>query len=98
MALTYIRELYAITQTVAKWRNYLLGRRFNIRTDHQSLKELMIQVILTPKQQYYMTKLLRYDYDIPYRLRKLNWVANALSRKVEQSSLCACTSITFPIL
>ncbi|XP_043725704.1 uncharacterized protein LOC122672270 [Telopea speciosissima] len=33
-ASTYVRELYAITQVVQKWRQYLLGRKFIIQTDH----------------------------------------------------------------
>ncbi|XP_072074188.1 uncharacterized mitochondrial protein AtMg00860-like [Arachis hypogaea] len=37
MASAYVRELYAITQAVAKWWHYLLGRRFCINTDHQGL-------------------------------------------------------------
>lgn len=49
LASAYIRELYAVTQAVAKWRHYLLGRRFLIKTDHQGLKELMNQVVLTPE-------------------------------------------------
>ncbi|KAF3668248.1 hypothetical protein FXO38_08178 [Capsicum annuum] len=42
-ASTYHREIYAITQAVAKWRQYLLGRRFIIFTDQQSLKNLTNQ-------------------------------------------------------
>ncbi|XP_061372918.1 uncharacterized protein LOC133315333 [Gastrolobium bilobum] len=33
---TYIREMYAITSAVGKWRQYLLGSSFVIRTDHDS--------------------------------------------------------------
>nr|KYP38538.1 Retrovirus-related Pol polyprotein from transposon 297 family [Cajanus cajan] len=44
-ASTYVRELYALTQAVARWRHYLLGKRFLIRTDHHTLKDLMYQVI-----------------------------------------------------
>ena len=40
-ASTYVRELAAITATVKKWRQYLLGHQFIILTDHRSLKELM---------------------------------------------------------
>jgi len=34
----YVRELFAVTQAMAKFRHYLLGHRFIIRTDHRSLK------------------------------------------------------------
>lgn len=40
-ALTYIRELCAITTVVKKWRQYLLGRHFTIITHHRSLTELL---------------------------------------------------------
>ena len=41
----YVRELYAITEAVAKFRHYLIGHPFIIRTDHRSLKHLCDQVI-----------------------------------------------------
>lgn len=53
-AATYQKELYAIVEAVYKWRQYLIGRRFVIRTDHKSIKELMQQVIQTPIQQKYV--------------------------------------------
>lgn len=42
---TYVRELFAITSAVKKWRQYLLDHRLAIITDHMSLKELLTQVI-----------------------------------------------------
>nr|KYP41746.1 Retrovirus-related Pol polyprotein from transposon 297 family [Cajanus cajan] len=36
----YTREFYAITEAVAKFRHYLLGHRFVIKTDQRSLKSL----------------------------------------------------------
>ncbi|KAI4313482.1 hypothetical protein L6164_026461 [Bauhinia variegata] len=77
---TYVRELHAITTAVHKWRQYLLGHTFIILTDHKSLKELMSQVIQTPEQQVYLSKLLGYDYSIQYKVGKSNLVADALSR------------------
>jgi len=38
---TYKRELLAILLVVMKWRHYLWGKRFTIRTGHISLKYLL---------------------------------------------------------
>ena len=85
-ASTYVRELFAIMAAVKKWRQYLLGQRFNILTDHRSLKELLTQVIQTPEQQKYLARLMGYDYNIQYRSGNSNVVANALSRVPEPTS------------
>ncbi|XP_045791606.1 uncharacterized protein LOC123886321 [Trifolium pratense] len=54
-ASTYVRELHAITTAVKKWRQYLLGHKLIIYTDHQSLKELLTQIVQTPEQQIYLS-------------------------------------------
>ena len=58
VASTYHKELYAIVEAVQKWRQYLLGREFIIRTDQKSLKELLQQVVQTPDQHLYVRKLM----------------------------------------
>lgn len=40
----------------------------------------MTQVIQTPEQQYYLAKLLGYDYEIQYKAGSSNIVADSLSR------------------
>lgn len=40
-ASTYAKELWTVTDAVRKWRHYLLGGIFTIRTDHHSLKNLL---------------------------------------------------------
>ncbi|XP_015160318.1 uncharacterized protein [Solanum tuberosum] len=78
-ASTYHREMFAITQVVSKWRQCLLGTRFTILTDQQSLKNLTNQTIQTPEQQKWLTKLVGYDFHIIYRPRKQNLATDALS-------------------
>lgn len=63
-----------------KWRQYLLGHRFTILTDHHKLKELLTQVIQTPEQQMYLAHLMGYDYCIKYHSDSSNTVTDALSR------------------
>ncbi|KAK8921716.1 hypothetical protein KSP39_PZI020354 [Platanthera zijinensis] len=82
---TYEKEMLAILHAVALWRPYLLGRHFQIRTDHQSLKHFLEQRLASPLQQKWLTKLLGYDYEIVYKQGKENVVADALSRLPESS-------------
>lgn len=63
-ASVYDREMYAITESVKKWRLYLLGRHFRIYTDQKGLKGLVSQTIQTSSQQKWLTKLLGYDFEI----------------------------------
>lgn len=85
---TYVRELCAITSAVKKWRTYLLGRKFLVYTDQRSLHELMTQIIQTPEQQLYLSKLLGYTYKIIYKPRAQNRVADALSRLHDNPATC----------
>ena len=45
---TYEKELLALVTVVHRWRPYLLGRPFIIKTDQQSLKYILEQRIATP--------------------------------------------------
>jgi hypothetical protein len=40
---TYDKELYALVQSVNKWKHYLLGKETIIHTDHQPLQYLQSQ-------------------------------------------------------
>lgn len=57
-----------------------MGRRFIIRTDQRSLKFLMEQREVGPEYQKWMYKILRYDFEIQYKPRPTNKVADVLSR------------------
>lgn len=76
----YVRELFAVTEAVSKFRHYLVGHKFIIRTDQESLKHLCQQTIQTPEQQRWLPKLLGYDFSIEYKPGRDNIPADALSR------------------
>jgi hypothetical protein len=68
---------------VQRWRPYLLGQAFKVRTNHQSLKFLLEQNVGTVSQQRWITKLMGYDFSIEYKKGKDNKVVDALSRQFE---------------
>lgn len=91
---TYEKEFLAILMATQKWRHYLLPKRFVIKTDHESLKHLLEQKVVTPMQQKRMWKLMWFKYTITYRKGKKNIAADALSRReVESGASLAITVI-----
>lgn len=58
----YVREMFAVKETVSKFRHYLVGHKFIIRTDQEALKCMCQQTIHTPEQQKWLPKLLDYDF------------------------------------
>ncbi|XP_059077931.1 uncharacterized mitochondrial protein AtMg00860-like [Cryptomeria japonica] len=48
---TYDKEMLAIMHALAKFRHYLVGTRFVVRTDHNSLKYFLEQKDLNERQQ-----------------------------------------------
>lgn len=88
-ASVYERELMAMVLAIQKWRPYLLGRRFIVRTDQKSLRYLLDQRVVGHAFQKWMTKLMAYDFEIQYKPGSDNRVADALSRVSHEVELAA---------
>ena len=78
---TYAKEMLAIVEAIRTWRPYILGKKFIIQTDQQSLKYFVEQRVATPEQQKWVAKLMGYDYEIVYKPGRDNSAADSLSRK-----------------
>lgn len=89
---TYEKEMLAVVLAVQKWRLYVLGRHFKIKTDHQSLKYLLQQRINTPNQQRWIAKLMGYDFKIIYKKGSENTIADALSHEFNLSTMSVVNS------
>ncbi|RWR88624.1 transposon Tf2-1 polyprotein [Cinnamomum micranthum f. kanehirae] len=89
--------MMALLHMVQKWRHYLLGRHFFIKTDHQSLKHLIEQRVGTSMQQRWASKLMGFDYEIIYNKGKNNIVADAFSHNcAHEDNAAAITAISTP--
>lgn len=91
---TYEKECMAILLAVEKWRSYLLGREFVIRTVHKSLSYLTEQKATTQLQQKALLKLMDLNFKIQYKKGITNATADALSRYPESDSVLAISSVT----
>ena len=67
-----------------------MGRHFKVKTNHDSLKHFLEQIISLEEQQKWVTKILGYDFEIIYKKGKLNFVVDALSRKDEEVEALLC--------
>ena len=92
---THDLELLAVIHALKIWRHYLLGRRFQLVTDHKSLKWIFTQPNLNMRQRRWIEILHEYNFEIVYRSGKENVIADALSRK---SFLGATTMLDNPIV
>ncbi|KAA0066932.1 MADS-box transcription factor ANR1 [Cucumis melo var. makuwa] len=85
----------AVVLAVQRWRPYLLGTRFIVRTDQRSLKFLLEQRVIQPQYQRWIAKLLGYAFELVYKPGVENKVADALSRIPSTAQLCSMIAPIF---
>ena len=77
------KEALAVTWSCDKFSNYILGRHFDIETDHKPLVSLLSTKNLDhlpPRVLRFRLRLARYNYDIQHVPGKLLYTADTLSR------------------
>ena len=88
----YHKEMLAILHVLTKFRQYLVGGKFKVKTDHNSLKYFLEQKELNERQQKWVSKIQAYDFEIEYVKGKNNVVDDALSRRPTTLSLMSISS------
>jgi len=91
---TYEKECLAIIMAIEKWRSYLHGHEFLIRTDHKSLLHLENQKVVSKIQQKALLKLMDLRYKIQYKKGITNAAVDALSRVMEEPPILAISLST----
>ena len=76
------KELLALVTFVKKFRQYLLGRPFIIRTDHAALQWLRSTPEPIGQQARWLEILEEYDFEIQHRSGARHTNADALSRRI----------------
>jgi hypothetical protein len=67
--------------------HYLMGKRFELYTDHKSLKYIFTQLDLKLREERWLDLIKHYDLGINYPPRKENVVADSFSRRSHVSQL-----------
>lgn len=88
------RELLAVVDAVKSFHHYLYGRKFQVRTDHISLRWLMSFRNLEGQLARWLERLQHYDFDVCYRSGKAHGNADGLSRRPCLETSCRyCTKV-----
>ena len=70
-----------------RWRHFLISNRYDVYTDHKSLKYIFTQKELNLRQRRWLELIKDYDMRLHYHPGKANVVADALSRKSHVNTL-----------
>nr|GEW30229.1 putative reverse transcriptase domain-containing protein [Tanacetum cinerariifolium] len=85
--MTHDLKLGVVVFALRLWRHYLYGVKCTEFTDHKSLQYILDQKEMNIRQRRWIELLSEYDCEIRYHPRKVNVVADALSRKEREKPL-----------
>ena len=88
---THDMELAAIVFALKIWRHYMYVERFEVFSDHKSLKYIFTQWDLNMRQRTWMKYLEDYEFTLHSHPNKENVMADALGRK-SQGELASIAS------
>jgi hypothetical protein len=80
---THDLELAAVVHAFKIWRNYIIGKRCEVYSDHRRLKYIFTHPYLNLTQRRWLELIKDFDLGINYHLGKANIVVDALSRRCE---------------
>ena len=84
------KELLAVVRFTRQYRHYLLGRKFTVRTDHNSLTWLMRFKFIEGQLARWLEELSCYDMEIVHRPGVKHGNADGLSRMSDGLDFCNC--------
>ena len=78
---THDLELAIIVHALKMWRNYLMGRKFELRTSHCGMKYLFDQPTLNARQDRWLEFLCDFDFEIKHiKGKKTKWLMHSVGR------------------
>ena len=75
------KEMLSIMHALAKFKQYLVGGRFVVRTDHNNLRYFLEKRDLNERKHKWVSKVQAYDFDIEYVKGNKNIVFDSLSKR-----------------
>jgi hypothetical protein len=81
---THDLELEVIVHVLKKWRHYLMGNKFELRTYHNGLGYFFDQPTLNARKIRWLEFLCEYDFHIKHIKGRENKVVDALNRRVHE--------------
>ena len=79
---THDLELVTIVHVLKMWRQYRMGMKFELRTDHSGLKYLFEKKNMNVRQTRWLEFMCEFDFDTKHIKGKENKVVDALSTRV----------------